>query len=66
MITKLLGISYWINNLKVNTYNDANSIPVESEHCALYCAHSGCNSAMNFYKKSENKKLIHDKCSNTT
>lgn len=53
-----------VNNLDVNTYNDAESIPSDSEHCAMYCAHSGCNSAMNFYNKKENKKIIHDKCSN--
>ncbi len=44
--------------ITVNYTKDIN----ESDHCALYCAHKDCGSAMNYY--NEHKDLIHQKCKN--
>jgi hypothetical protein len=46
------------NALTINKFSEI----FPSEHCALYCAHKDCGSAMRFYNKNKNE--IHLNCKN--
>tara|TARA_B100001057_G_scaffold266568_1_gene266724 strand:+ start:215 stop:625 length:411 start_codon:yes stop_codon:yes gene_type:complete len=51
-----------VDDKKVQTYYNVSDLPEKTDDCVLYCAHSKCNSANNYYAKHE--QALHDRCGN--